>query len=434
MKDKNTVVVVEEKEIEVSVKVSKEEKLQLQESVGDKQILRFLIDQYYQSQEYRIRAENQARAIIQGYDQSQKEHPIFITKELTNARAQESLNKKYMDIVTNKIPVCRWMKAIMGIGPVLSCYLYASFDISKGRYATDFLSYAGLNDNNNPWLGTEKAKAMVAKAVEYRDNEFFAPIKSTIDDLVDRAKFEKLVSSSFKRKIEWETEDIDKIFKKAGNGNVVCREVFADQAPEFNEYINSLIANGYVGSVMYGIIANWTRRKPFNVEKGTLSTMQSKKAKKLVPTTADLAAYLAKPPYNTDLKKRCYLIGQSFVKVSGKPNSLYGRIYKQRKIEETMNNEKGVYAEQAKRILSENNYSKNTPTYEALSNGRLSPAHIEARAERYAVKLFISHVFEAMYYDYHHEDAPNPYVIQHMGHHDYIAPEVDFKPYIDGPK
>lgn len=418
-------------DLEVSAKVSKEEKMQLKESVSDKQILRFLIDQYYQSQDYRIRAENQSRAILQGYDEAQKEHPVFITKELTNAKLQESLNKKYMDIVTSEIPVCRWMKSIMGIGPVLSCYLYASFDISKGKYATDFLSYAGLNDNNNPWLGTEKAKAMVKKAVDYREKKFFAPIKEIIESLVDREEFEKLAAKTFKKKTDWEFEELDAVFKKMKK-EVNTLEVFNGRTPELMEYINTLSNPGFVGSCMYSIIAEWTRRKITNIERGTLATMQSKKTKKLIPTTTELAAYLAKPPYNTDLKKRCYLIGQSFVKVSGKDKSLYGRIYKQRKLEETAKNDKLEYANQAARILAENNYSKNTPTYELLSQGKLSPAHIEARAERYAVKLFISHVFEAMYYDYHHEDAPNPYVISHMGHHDYIAPEIDFKPYIDG--
>ena len=50
--------------------------------------------------------------------------------------------------------------------------------------------------------------------------------------------------------------------------------------------------------------------------------------------------------------------------------------------------------------------------------------------DRYAVKLFISHVFEAMYFAEFHEEPPKAYVIQYMGHHDYIAPEVDYKKFI----
>ena len=35
-----------------------------------------------------------------------------------------------------------------------------------------------------------------------------------------------------------------------------------------------------------------------------------------------------------------------------------------------------------------------------------------------------------MYYDKFKTKAPRAYVIEHMGHHDYIAPEVDYKEFI----
>ena len=124
---------------QIDTKVSKEEKAAIIESITDKDTgkkwLKYLVDQYYQSQSYRIVLENQTRSLIQGFDESaDEEHPIFIKRELTNAMHQELLNKKYMDIATNAIPVCQWMKSITGIGPCISAYLYSVFDVKVGRY------------------------------------------------------------------------------------------------------------------------------------------------------------------------------------------------------------------------------------------------------------------------------------------------------------
>ena len=52
------------------------------------------------------------------------------------------------------------------------------------------------------------------------------------------------------------------------------------------------------------------------------------------------------------------------------------------------------------------------------------------RSKRYAVKLFISHLFEAMYLEEHGYYPKETYVIAHLGHSDYIEPEVPFEKYI----
>lgn len=138
-----------------------------------------------------------------------------------------------------------------------------------------------------------------------------------------------------------------------------------------------------------------------------------------------LTNYLAKPPYNIDLKKICYLIGESFVKVSNR-GSLYGQLYRERKILETEKNERGEYADQAAKILRDKNFSKDTATKKLLLEGKLSPAHINSRAKRYAVKVFLTHFFEACYVYTYNEKPPVIYPIAHMDHVDYIEPEVPY--------
>lgn len=145
---------------------------------------------------------------------------------------------------------------------------------------------------------------------------------------------------------------------------------------------------------------------------------------------SSLKAHLAKPPYNIELKKFMYLIGESFAKVSNKEGSLYGRLYKERKAWETKKNENGEYAEQAAMYLSKKSYDKNTEAYKAYIQGKLPDTQITRRAERFATKLFISHLFECMHLWYYGEPAPEPYPISHMGHVDYIGPEVPYERFI----
>lgn len=151
-----------------------------------------------------------------------------------------------------------------------------------------------------------------------------------------------------------------------------------------------------------------------------------KKQKKKISDKNALMGYMAKPPYNRDLQKICFLIGESFTKVSNR-DSLYGRLYKERKAWEEMQNENLAYAEQAEKMLKEYNYGKDTETFKYLSKGKLSPAHINRRAQRYATKIFLTHFFEACYIHKYQKEPPVIYPIAHLGHADYIKPEVPYK-------
>ena len=129
-----------------------------------------------------------------------------------------------------------------------------------------------------------------------------------------------------------------------------------------------------------------------------------------------------KRPWNADLKALCWKIGESFVNASGHPEDFYGKLYTQRKQIEEQHNEAGAFTEQAAAKLKTFNVDKQIVAYQHYSAGKLPPAHIRARAKRWAVKLFLAH--------YHHvawtlatgEEPPKPYVISHLGHSDLIAP------------
>lgn len=164
-------------------------------------------------------------------------------------------------------------------------------------------------------------------------------------------------------------------------------------------------------------------------------------------------------PYNATLKTICaFKIGEGFVKTSNKPKSYYGKIYATRKRLEWKRNLEGGFAKDAENILAAKKFDKKTITYKFYSGqfsqaligsylaagesipqdlkpdleGKtpwpmLPPAHIHARARRYAVKLFLAHFHEISYRLAFGKPPPLPYPIVHLeGHNDIIA--VPFLP------
>jgi hypothetical protein len=129
-----------------------------------------------------------------------------------------------------------------------------------------------------------------------------------------------------------------------------------------------------------------------------------------------------KRPWNAKLKVLCWKCGESFVKTAHHPRSFYGPIYEQRKAREQTLNEQGAFAEQAAAALKSKRFRPETEAYAWYARGKLPPAHIHARAERYTVKLFLAHVHAVFYEVRYGQSAPRPYAIEHGGHVDVIAP------------
>lgn len=139
---------------------------------------------------------------------------------------------------------------------------------------------------------------------------------------------------------------------------------------------------------------------------------------------------LAKRPWNASLKRLCFLIGDSFVKVSNRPDDFYGKLYKSRKDWETARNQQHLYAEQARTSLEEKRFSPNTDAFKWYSQGMLPPARIHLRAQRRAVKLFLAHFHEVLYWTTYQRLPPFPYVLENVpGHaHRLEVPNLELVP------
>ena len=80
-----------------------------------------------------------------------------------------------------------------------------------------------------------------------------------------------------------------------------------------------------------------------------------------------------KRPWNADLKRLCWIAGESFVKTSGHEREVYGTVYRERKEQEQERNEAGMFAEQAARSPTRSGTARPRPSRTSWSTTRRTP-------------------------------------------------------------
>ena len=184
--------------------------------------------------------------------------------------------------------------------------------------------------------------------------------------------------------------------------------------------VNDLVGRGSEATeAQFVEIATAANRKADTLMK-QVQTFAESTGKGSYLTKDNIVKTLAKRPWNADLKLICWKAGESFVKVCNHDEDIYGHAYAARKLLEMQKNEAGAYAQQAK--IKAERVGKSTDAYKAYSQGMLPPAHIHARAKRYAVKLFLSHWHHVAYESTFGKAPPKPYILNQDGHTHYLAP------------
>jgi hypothetical protein len=155
-----------------------------------------------------------------------------------------------------------------------------------------------------------------------------------------------------------------------------------------------------------------------------------------------------KRPFNAALKVLCWKAGQSFMKFSNDDKCYYGKIYRDKKRIEWERNLDGKLSDQVKEVAKSTDAwawyngcydpAEIKPLLDAgmlqpdklakikHEAGRcvkmLPPAHIDARARRYAVKIFLYDLFAAWYRTAGRGTPPKPWIIEHGGHAHLVVP------------
>lgn len=161
-------------------------------------------------------------------------------------------------------------------------------------------------------------------------------------------------------------------------------------------------------------IAELTNRKADNVFAGICN-------EKGVPGWAAAEKYIARRPWNSRLKTLCYHIGECFKRTSGREDSFYGKLYRERKALEIQRNNAGMFKELASKTLGEKSFGDNE-TRKAYEAGLLPAGRLDLRATRYATKMFLSHFWQVSYEVKHGVKPPKPWIIEHGGHQDFVPP------------
>ena len=366
-------------------------------SIVAKEELRMIIDTVYQAQHNRISAENQLRAVIQEADTGEvaKLAEGKTVKEIDklglamykyptlayiieNRRAEENNLVKLTKNYVETLAVGRWCMANTGVGPLLAGLLLAYFDIEKAKYPTQFWSYAGFNNNNDPWLKGDPLEYVMTEIVADNkiDNDLIAKISAYTGRRAD-----KILKGA-------KDKDTGKITKTS------LRKYLAK--PNYNLTLKC---------------ACWKLGESFLKCKNKPQSLYGRLLNE---------RYLTEQTKNEELayiQEALKSLGYIFKKNNG--------LTKAQELE--------LLAECKRKIESKKFKPRIGTTTKAFTyyiEGKLPPAHIIERCKRWAVKLFLSHLHTAMYLDRYGEMPPEHYVFAIAEHRDKIDPEVPYEDFI----
>jgi hypothetical protein len=305
--------------------------------------------------------ENRKRAAGQerALAKSGEPHEIITWLRTQNA-VLESQIKAALDIYTQNHMMGEWMRQVYGIGPVISAGLLAHIKIERCPTVGHIYSYAGIA---GPETDTELKRAIYK--VAYRE-----PIP---EGVIPHLTLEPPYEATY--------------LYPDGHFHAFFQVVVDSEAA----HPAIIASNPQIIGVDRSIRA-YSGNRPW--KKGE------------------------KRPWNASFKTLCWKAGHSFMMFSNDEECFYGQMYRRRKEREVNRNERGEFREVAAK--RKDTVDKKTDAYAAYSKGILPPAHVDAMARRYTVKIFLSHLHEEWYFRHWGKEAPAPYAIAILEHGHYI--------------
>lgn len=140
---------------------------------------RYLVDTYYQVQEFRKAAGNQTAALVKSNE------PAALTSWVHDE--MEGIEKTIAGLLKNfadseQSGMGRWAQGIMGIGPVISAGLIAHIDIEQAPTAGHIWRFAGLDPTTTWGKGEKRPWNAGLKVLCWKIGESFVKVKGRDDD------------------------------------------------------------------------------------------------------------------------------------------------------------------------------------------------------------------------------------------------------------
>jgi hypothetical protein len=139
---------------------------------------RYLVDTYYQMQDYRISTSNQARSM--GKDEEPHLTLSFFQTQMATLERQV---RTVLDTWTDTDPLGTWAKSITGIGPVIAAGLLAHIDIEKAPTVGHIWRYAGLDPTVSWGKGEKRPWNASLKVICWKAGESFVKVSNNDKDV-----------------------------------------------------------------------------------------------------------------------------------------------------------------------------------------------------------------------------------------------------------
>lgn len=121
---------------------------------------RWLVQRYYQLQDYRIQSANQVNK--KAADGEPANDPNQMLQWLAKQDRTLELNiQSSLKIFAGEFRVGKWLQNLHGVGPVLSAGALSYFDIRRAKYAGSYWRYAGMAPKS-VWISAKKTEAGMA--------------------------------------------------------------------------------------------------------------------------------------------------------------------------------------------------------------------------------------------------------------------------------
>jgi hypothetical protein len=102
---------------------------------------RFLVDDFYALQDFRIQSNNQVRSILKSDEDEPHAMLAYLAEQY---KYLEKVAQGALDVYSNSQPLGQWAREHIGVGPVIAAGLLAHIDIEKAPYASSIHRFAGL--------------------------------------------------------------------------------------------------------------------------------------------------------------------------------------------------------------------------------------------------------------------------------------------------